>query len=101
MHVRVCGACACVRCGWDWRGIEARRGRGPLEFGWLKAGCVAPAMSPSGKPKHPNPFLFVAISGLSFVAFYATLKYRAATHPASAQPRQHDHPLVPPRHKDA
>lgn len=51
--------------------------------------------------KHPNPLLFVGISALSFVAFYATLKYRQATYPASAQPRQADHPLVPPRHKEA
>ncbi|RDX45461.1 hypothetical protein OH76DRAFT_955436 [Lentinus brumalis] len=50
--------------------------------------------------KHPNPLLFVGISALSFVAFYATLRYREATHPASAQPRQADHPLVPPRRKD-
>ena len=52
------------------------------------------------KPKHPNPLLFVAVSALSFAAFYATLKYRSVHHPASAQPRQHDHPLVPPRHND-
>ena len=51
--------------------------------------------------KHPNPLLFVGISALSFVAFYATLKYRSTHHPASAQPRQHDQPLVPPRHKDS
>ena len=55
----------------------------------------------SSPRKHPHPALFVAISALSFAAFYATLKHRATTHPASAQPRQHDHPLVPPRHKDA
>ncbi|TBU28981.1 hypothetical protein BD311DRAFT_662308 [Dichomitus squalens] len=51
--------------------------------------------------KHPNPLLFVAVSALSFVAFYATLKHRSVHYPASAQPRQHDHPLVPPRHKDS
>ena len=49
---------------------------------------------------HPNPLLFLAISALSFAAFYATIKYRAVHHPASAQPRQHDNPLVPPRHKE-
>ncbi|KAL1947490.1 hypothetical protein VTO73DRAFT_13214 [Trametes versicolor] len=50
--------------------------------------------------KFPNPFIFLGISALSFAAFYATLKYRSITYPASAQPRQHDNPLVPPRHKD-
>ncbi|KAI0713333.1 hypothetical protein C8Q76DRAFT_620153 [Earliella scabrosa] len=54
----------------------------------------------AGHNKPPNPVLFLAISALSFAAFYATIRYRAATHPASAQPRQHDHPLVPPRHRD-
>ncbi|KAI0653219.1 hypothetical protein C8Q70DRAFT_928363 [Cubamyces menziesii] len=56
---------------------------------------------PPPQKKHPNPFLFLGITALSFAAFYATLKYRAATYPASAQPRQHDNPLVPPRHKDS
>ncbi|KAI0735659.1 hypothetical protein C8Q76DRAFT_610805 [Earliella scabrosa] len=54
----------------------------------------------AGHNKPPNPVVFLVISALSFAAFYATIRYRAATHPASAQPRQHDHPLVPPSHRD-
>ncbi|KAI0670711.1 hypothetical protein C8Q78DRAFT_1037521 [Trametes maxima] len=56
---------------------------------------------PPPQNKFPNPLLFLGISLLSFGAFYATLKYRATTYPASAQPRQHDNPLVPPRHRDS
>ena len=65
--------------------------------------CVSSSRPLSMAPpkKHPNPLLFVGISALSFVAFSATLRYRQATSPASAQPRQADHPLVPPRHKEA
>ena len=48
----------------------------------------------------PNPWLLVALSISSFVAFAAVLKTRETTNPASSQPRQLDHPLVPPRHND-
>ncbi|KZT03434.1 uncharacterized protein LAESUDRAFT_659924, partial [Laetiporus sulphureus 93-53] len=48
--------------------------------------------------KAPNPLYFVGISLASFGAFYYLVKYRAATYPASRQPRQHDSPLIPPRH---
>lgn len=48
--------------------------------------------------KAPNPFLFVGLSLASFGAFYLLARHRATTYPASAQPRQHDNPLVPPRH---
>ncbi|KAI0781280.1 hypothetical protein BD413DRAFT_462548 [Trametes elegans] len=56
---------------------------------------------PPPSNKHPNPLLFLGLSLLSFGAFYATLRYRAVTHPASAQPRQHDNPLIPPRHRES
>ncbi|KAH9914693.1 uncharacterized protein B0H18DRAFT_886695 [Fomitopsis serialis] len=48
--------------------------------------------------KAPNPFLFVGLSLASFGAFYFLARHRAATYPASQQPRQQDNPLVPPRH---
>ena len=48
--------------------------------------------------KAPNPLLFVGLSLASFGAFYLLARHRATTYPASAQPRQHDNPLVPPRH---
>ncbi|KAI0736504.1 hypothetical protein C8Q72DRAFT_767859 [Fomitopsis betulina] len=50
--------------------------------------------------KAPNPLLFVGLSLASFGAFYLLVHHRSRTYPASAQPRQHDNPLVPPRHHD-
>ncbi|TFK42838.1 hypothetical protein BDQ12DRAFT_676873 [Crucibulum laeve] len=50
--------------------------------------------------KAPNPWLFVALSVSSFAIFYSVIKRREQTNPASLQPRQADHPLVPPRHKE-
>ncbi|KAI0075801.1 hypothetical protein K474DRAFT_1599185 [Panus rudis PR-1116 ss-1] len=57
-------------------------------------------MSVPPNRKAPNPFLFVGISVLSFAAFYLTLQHRAATYPASKQPRQRDSPFIPPVHKE-
>jgi hypothetical protein len=51
--------------------------------------------------KGPNPWLLVALSLSSFAAFYSVVKHREQTNPASSLPRQADHPLVPPRHKDS
>jgi len=50
--------------------------------------------------KGPNPWLLLALSLSSFAAFFTVVKRREQTHPASLQPRQADHPLVPPRHKE-
>lgn len=55
---------------------------------------------PSMPPRQgPNPWLLLGLSVASFAAFYVTVKHREQTYPASQQPRQADHPLVPPRHK--
>lgn len=51
--------------------------------------------------KGPNPWVLLALSASSFAAFYLVVKNREQTNPASAYPRQADHPLVPPRHKDS
>ncbi|KAF9232011.1 ADK-domain-containing protein [Melanogaster broomeanus] len=48
--------------------------------------------------RRPNPLLFIGLSLVSCGAFFLIVKHREATHPASKQPRQHDNPLVPPRH---
>ena len=48
--------------------------------------------------KGPNPLLFVALSLSSFAIFFVVIKHRENTNPASLNPRQADHPLVPPRH---
>ncbi|TFL05815.1 hypothetical protein BDV98DRAFT_499788 [Pterulicium gracile] len=55
-------------------------------------------MPPSSKP--PNPYLFGLLLAISFSTFYLVNKHRERTSPASAGPRQLDHPLVPPRHKE-
>ncbi|TFK72576.1 hypothetical protein BDN72DRAFT_316924 [Pluteus cervinus] len=54
----------------------------------------------AGQQKGPNPWLFVVVSLTSFAAFYSVVKRRETSSPASLQPRQQDHPLVPPRHKE-
>lgn len=46
-------------------------------------------------PRPPNPWIFVALSASSFLTFYVLIKYREKTNPASLNPRQQDHPLVP------
>lgn len=51
-------------------------------------------LMPSTKP--PNPWLFAAVSVSSLFTFYIILKQREKSHPLSQQPRQADHPLVPP-----
>jgi len=51
--------------------------------------------------KAPNPWLFVALSVSSFATFYILVKHRAKTSPASLQPRQLDHPLIPPHRKES
>lgn len=50
--------------------------------------------------KGPNPFLFLGLSVASFGVFYYIIKRRETVYPASKQPRQHDNPLIPPRHRD-
>jgi len=49
----------------------------------------------------PNPWLLLAFSLSSFAVFAVVVKHREKNYPASAQPRQADHPLVPPRHNDS
>jgi len=44
--------------------------------------------------KGPNPLLFAALSLSSFAIFFAVIKHREST---SLNPRQADHPLLPPR----
>ncbi|KAG2079173.1 hypothetical protein BDR04DRAFT_997831 [Suillus decipiens] len=55
---------------------------------------------PPSTRKGPNPFLFLGLSLASFGIFYYIVKRRETAYPASKQPRQHDNPLVPPRHRD-
>jgi hypothetical protein len=50
--------------------------------------------------KAPNPWIFLVLSLSSFAAFALVVKHRENTNPASKQPRQADHPLIPPRHKE-
>lgn len=59
-------------------------------------------ISPSSPPprKGPNPFVLLSLFCLSSAAFYLTIQYRAATYPASKQPRQFDNPLIPPARKE-
>jgi hypothetical protein len=47
----------------------------------------------------PNPWALAGLSLSSFIVFFTVLKHREKSHPASLQPRQLDHPLVPPRHQ--
>ena len=55
----------------------------------------------SMNPKNvPNPFAFAGLSLIATGTLYWLLKRRESTYPASIQPRQHDHPLVPPRQRD-
>lgn len=51
-------------------------------------------------PSPPNPWLLLGLSLSSFAVFFVVVKRREQTNPASHQPRQADHPLVPPRHKE-
>ncbi|KAJ7582470.1 hypothetical protein C8J56DRAFT_792423 [Mycena floridula] len=48
------------------------------------------------REKPPNPWIFVALTASSFVAFYFIVNHREKTNPASRNPRQLDHPLTPP-----
>ncbi|KAH7889820.1 hypothetical protein F5I97DRAFT_1847582 [Phlebopus sp. FC_14] len=57
-------------------------------------------MASTSTRRGPNPFLFAGLAAASFLTFYSIVKHREVTSPASKQPRQHDNPLVPPRHRD-
>ncbi|KAI9566548.1 hypothetical protein HD554DRAFT_2025314 [Boletus coccyginus] len=50
--------------------------------------------------KSPNPFLFLGLIVASGGTFYLIVRHRETAHPASKQPLQHAHPLVPPRQHD-
>ncbi|KAF8553393.1 hypothetical protein OG21DRAFT_1252297 [Imleria badia] len=50
--------------------------------------------------KGPNPLLLFGLIFASAGTFYLIVKHRETTHPASKQPLQHAHPLVPPRQND-
>ncbi|KAF8876032.1 hypothetical protein CPB84DRAFT_1796165 [Gymnopilus junonius] len=52
-------------------------------------------------PSPPNPWLLLGLSLSSFAVFFAVVKRREQTNPASRLPRQADHPLVPPRHRES
>jgi hypothetical protein len=69
---------------------KGRRKKRKRSFGSHVSVLMAP-------PKPPNPFVLLSITCASFAAFYLVLKHREASHPASIQPRQHDHPLTPPK----
>ncbi|KAF8124013.1 hypothetical protein EV363DRAFT_724944 [Boletus edulis] len=54
----------------------------------------------SSTRRGPNPFLLLGLILASGGTFYFVVKRREATHPASKQPLQRAHPLVPPRQHD-
>ena len=57
-------------------------------------------MPPANIPRGPNPLLLLGLALVSAGTFFLVVKHREATHPASKQPLQHAHPLVPPRQVD-
>ncbi|KAH0830465.1 hypothetical protein J3R83DRAFT_1890, partial [Lanmaoa asiatica] len=50
--------------------------------------------------KGPNPLFFFGLFLAAGGTFHFIVKHREATYPASKQPLQHAHPLVPPRQHD-
>lgn len=82
-------------------GVHCVHGRDTVEWIATKRTYLGMTIYPNHRPiKAPNPLAFIALCSLSFGAFFYLTKHQEAINPASKKPRQLDHPLVPPRHKD-